>query len=83
MKICNAIKKLEKAGFSASASNTENRFSFTSPTGRDVVSFATNPGSDNILFVKVRGVSDRDDWQQDYSAGVYVDNISQAIRCAD
>lgn len=80
MKICNAIKKLEKAGFSASAANTENRFSFTSPTGRHVVSFATNPGSDSLLFVKTRGASDRDDWQQDYSAGVYVDTISMAIR---
>jgi hypothetical protein len=83
MKISNAIKKLEKAGFSASGANTGNRFSFTSRSGRDVVSFATNHGSDNLLFVKVRGANDHDDWQQDYSAGVYVDTISMAIRCAE
>ena len=83
MKISNAIKKLEKAGFSASSANTGNRFSFTSQTGRDVVSFATNYGSDHIIFVKIRGVNDRDDWQQDYSAGVYVDTISMAIRCSE
>ncbi len=83
MKICNAIKKLEKAGFTASAANTENRFSFTSPTGLHVVSFAANHRSDSILCVKVRGAHDHDDWQQDYSAGVYVDTLSMAIRCAN
>lgn len=82
MKVQNAIRKLERAGFTPRTNLADTRYSFDSPSGRDVVEFATNPGCEHVIIIRVRGVNDRDDHHQDYIAGVYADNMTQAIRLA-
>ena len=79
MKITNAIKKLEKAGFNVTAYGCQ----FAAQRGNDIIEFSKNGGgSDSVICIRVRSVNDQDDSYSDYSAGVFCDNISQAIRLA-
>ena len=80
MKITNAIKKLEKAGFEVI--NEGSRYS--ARRENDIVEFIQNGGdSDQAICIRIMSVNDQDDIMTDYSAGTYCDNLSQAIRLAN
>jgi hypothetical protein len=76
MQTTNAITKLTKAGFQVT--NTGNRYQ--AKANRQVISFVDQQGS--IICINVRGQNDQNDAMSDYSAGVFCDNITQAIRLA-
>jgi translation initiation factor IF-2 len=78
MQVKNAIKKLEKAGFSVS-SNGRN---VTAKKGTKVISVSANGGDmvDQVATVRVRSAMDMDCSQTDYFAGVYCDSVTQAIK---
>jgi hypothetical protein len=76
MQTTNAIKKLVKAGFDIK--QTGNRY--MAQAGRNIISFFEQSG--NIICINVRSSDDQNDAQSDYSAGVFCDNLSQAIRLA-
>lgn len=76
MQTTNAIKKLSKAGFSVAQSG--NRYS--AKIGCNVIEFHQQDGE--IICIRVRSANDHDDVMSDYSAGVFCDNLSQAIRLA-
>ena len=79
MKITNAIKKLEKAGFEVI--NEGSRYS--ARRENDIVEFIQNGGgSDQAICIRIMSADDQDDMMTDYSAGTYCDNLSQAIRLA-
>ena len=79
MKVQNAIKKLEKAGFNVTKDGTR----FSAQKNNDFVEFIQNGGgSETVICIRVRHVNDHDDSMSDYTAGVFCDNISQAIRLA-
>jgi sulfatase maturation enzyme AslB (radical SAM superfamily) len=79
MKVINAIKKLEKAGFEVI--NDASRYS--ARRGNDIIEFIKNGGdSDQAICIRIMSASDRDDLMTDYSAGTFCDNLSQAIRIA-
>ncbi len=85
MKISNAIKKLEKVGFKVT--NDEELRSQLFVARREnsthVVEFMKNGGnSDQVTCIRVKRVNDQDDIMTDYFAGVWCDNITQAIRVA-
>jgi len=80
MTLANAIKKLTKAGFEISEGYNRG---FKATFGRQVVEFFLNGGrEDEITCIRVRYENDNDDSITDYCAGVFADNISQAIRIA-
>jgi hypothetical protein len=76
METQNAIKKLAKAGFEVK--QTGNRY--FAQAGRNIISFFEQSGS--VICINVRSSNDQDDAQSDYSAGVFCDNLTQAIRLA-
>jgi hypothetical protein len=76
MQTTNAITKLTKAGFQVT--NTGNRYQ--AKANRQVISFVDQQGS--IICINVRGQDDHDDAMSDYSAGVFCDNLKQAITLA-
>ena len=80
MKVQNAVNKLTKLGMTV----TENQghFTATKTDMSDVIEFSRNGGSDNITCIRVRRSNEQDDFQTDYFAGVYADNMAQAIRLA-
>lgn len=80
MKLRNAIKKLEKFG------TIENNGSlYYARIENSVVEFMRNGREEdecNITCIRVRGIKDEDDTMTDYFAGVWCDNLTQAIRIA-
>jgi len=81
MTTTNAAKKLTKAGFTVS--EIRNGFyQAASNAASCVIEYFRNGGSDNITCICVRHPNDKHDSQSDYSAGVWADNISQAIKLA-
>jgi hypothetical protein len=76
MNAANAIKKLNKAGFEVSQSGNR----YNAKANGQVIRFIEQ--SDRIICINVRSENDHDDAMTDYSAGVYCDNITQAIRLA-
>jgi hypothetical protein len=76
MQAANAVKKLTKAGFTIAKNG--NRYNATA--NGQVIRFIEQ--SDRIICINVRSANDHDDAMTDYSAGVYCDNITQAIRLA-
>lgn len=76
MQAVNAVKKLNKAGFEVVQSG--NRYNAT--LNGQVIRFIEQ--SDRIICINVRSANDHDDAMSDYSAGVFCDNITQAIRLA-
>ena len=81
MTIANATKKLQKAGFKVS--RVRNIFQAAHESTKNVIEYFKNGGeSESIACIKVRHISDSDDSHSDYSAGVWADNITQAIRLA-
>ena len=80
MKITNAIKKLEKAGFKINKSGGL----YSAKRGSDIINFRKNGGdSDQVICIRVRSECDQDDQMTDYFAGVFCNNITQAIRLAN
>lgn len=74
MTIEKAVRKLEKAGFRIS---NNGRFYFAIKN-EEIIDFHDQDGK--VYGIRQRGINDHDDVQSDYFAGVYCDNISQAIR---
>jgi hypothetical protein len=82
MTTANAAKKLTKAGFNVS----EIRNGFyraSSDATKYVIEYFRNGGSDEITCINVRSLDDKHDSQSDYCAGVWANNITQAIAIAD
>ena len=80
MTIANAIKKLEKAGFTVNQHGNTRRASH--PLTKYVVEFLKNGSEDSVTCINVRTLDDKHDSQSDYCAGVWANNITQAIRLA-
>jgi len=79
MKVTNAIKKLEKAGFEV----IKDAARYSARRKNDIIEFIQNGGgSDQAICIRIMSANDRDDMMTDYSAGTYCDNLSQAIRLA-
>jgi hypothetical protein len=76
MQTTNAITKLTKAGFQVT--NTGNRYQ--AKANHHIIRFFDQQGS--IICINVRGQNDHDDAMSDYSAGVFCDNLKQAITLA-
>lgn len=76
MQVTNALKRLVKAGFAVT--QIGNRYGAQS--GRNVIEFHEQDGK--AICILVRSVRDLDDVQSDYSAGVFCDNLSQALQIA-
>ncbi len=77
MQVANAIKKLAKAGFEVN----QNGNCFSAQGLKRLIEFYEQEGI--VIGLRVRSVVDRDDWVGGYSAGVFCDNLSQAIRLAN
>ncbi len=76
MQATNAVNKLTKAGFAVTQSGNH----YSAQAGRNVIEFYQQDGE--IICIRVRSANDQDDVMSDYSAGVFCDNLSQAIRLA-
>lgn len=77
MTLQNAIKKLSKLG---EVKQDGRRFSFE--FGKEVIEFRANGDVEenpNITCIRVRNKNDKDDSMSDYSAGVWCDNLNQAL----
>jgi hypothetical protein len=80
MKTQNALTKLHRAGFRVTEkSNAPGRFVAIN-TSPYLIEFLSQRGE--ITLIRVRRGSDQDDVMRDYSAGMFVDNITQAIAIA-
>lgn len=79
MKVNNAIKKLDK--YTPVIVNDGSLFS--AAKNGQVIEFYRNGRSDDICCVRLRRTTDKDDIVTDYSAGVFCDNITQAIKVAN
>lgn len=85
MKVQNAIKKLEKAGFVITKgcyNGVVRSWSAKHQSSKYLIEFLRNGISENVICIKVRAENDISDIQSDYHAGIFVDNISRAIRLA-
>ena len=80
MTLVNAIKKIEKAGFKVEQVNSVYRASKS--TTNYVIEFFKNGCSGNITCINVRRLNDEHDSMTDYYAGVWANNITQAIKLA-
>ena len=80
MTITNATKKLEKAGFKVEQYGNTRRASH--PSTKYVVEFLKNGSEDCVVCINVRSIDDKHDSQSDYCAGVWANNIGQAIKLA-
>lgn len=79
MTVQNAIKKLANNGFEVTGTDMR----FAGRKGNRVVEFnRLGSDSDSIGCIKVRSVNDNDNAMIDYSAGVWCNNLSQAIKLA-
>jgi hypothetical protein len=74
MQTSNAIKKLEKSGFQITANGNR----YTAMNTNHVISFYSQSGSINCISVK--RANDNSDYMSDYHAGVFCDNLTQAIK---
>lgn len=80
MQVQNAIRRLERHGFTPRPGFNAPRYSYEKDG--EIIEFSTNPGSTHVHTIRVRRAEDHDDAMQDYCAGVFVDNLSQALRLA-
>ncbi len=78
MKISNAIKKLEKAGFKV----VQNRQEYIAKIDGNpyAVEFFKNGTQDDVTCIRVKHRKDKDDVTTDYCAGCFYDNITRAIK---
>ncbi len=92
MKLSNAIKKLEKAGFVVT-SNSPMRSIITGAmlppniyTGKRRgyrIELYRNGEGDALAVIRLASIGDRDEIESDYFAGSHMDSVTQAIRNAD
>ncbi len=75
MKLANAIKKLERAGFSKHSSSV-NYVEFV--LGKELVILCTY-GSENVQSIKCQTVGEVDHPESDSFAGFWMDNVTKAI----
>lgn len=75
MKLINAIKKLEKY-----TEVKKDGIFYQAVKGSEVIEFIDNGGMGEITCIKVRRINDHDDSMTDYSAGVFCDNLTQALK---
>ena len=85
MKVKNAIKKLQKLGYSVEANRSGHVYS--SEIGKYVLEFHKSSwcevdGEPEINIIGVRRDYDESDPMSDYCAFTFFDNLSQAIRFA-
>lgn len=76
MQLSNAIKKLNNANFVI----TQNGKRYSAKANSHIIDFIEQDG--RVLCVKVRAMNDTDDSSSDYNAGVWCDNLTQAIKLA-
>ena len=81
MTTANATKKLEKAGFTVTEIRSGYYHCFR-PNSKTVIEYFRNGSSDEITCINVRAIDDKHDSQSDYCAGVWANNITQAIKLA-
>ena len=74
----NAIKKLEKAGFTVEKIGHE--YVARSDKHPRLISFLINGSDDSITCIRTRMPWDKDEIESDYCGGTWCDNITQAIR---
>ena len=79
MQLTNAIKKLNKLGFKVI--NIGNRYKAKKTGLKYVIEFNTQ--DELIMCIRARRENDHDDSQSDYSAGMWCNNLAQAIRLAN
>ena len=83
MQLQNAIKKIEKAGYTAEHISGERNCLYQvkmTDQGR-VLEFYAGPEADSrVHCIGVRSANDMSDPMTDYCAFVFYDNITQAIR---
>jgi hypothetical protein len=77
----NAAKKLIKAGFTIN--DDEGSIRASKADCKYVIEYFRNGRSEEIVCINVRRPSDNHDSQSDYFAGIWADNITQAIRLAN
>jgi hypothetical protein len=77
----NAAKKLTKAGFTITEDNGS--FQASKAECKYVIEYHRNGCSEDIVCINVRRPNDKHDSMSDYFAGVWADNITQAIRLAN
>ena len=77
MTISNAIKKVEKNFAKVIKQDGGN---YTATKNNKEISFRKNGHSEDITCIRVRSIKDLDDILTDYCAGVFYDNISQALK---
>jgi hypothetical protein len=78
MQLVNAITKLNKLGFKVI--NSGNRYKAKKDGLKYVIEFITQ--DELIMCIRARRENDLDDSQSDYSAGMWCNNLAQAIRLA-
>lgn len=79
MKYENAIKKLTKAGFTTVKSTSSDRLFVSRKAGlKSRIEFRTG-GDGRVSSIRSIYAGDNDDIHTDYCAGVFCDNITQAI----
>jgi hypothetical protein len=80
MKTQNAIAKLHRAGFQITLEpDSASRFVATNASPH-LIEFLSQ--GNEVTLIRVRRKNDRDDSMTDYSAGVFVPNITRAIAIA-
>ncbi len=83
MKVQNAIKKLEKAGFKVKVGVLGFSYYASKENTPYVIEFRKNGGdSEEAICINTRRVNDNHNSMIDYFAGIWCDNISQAIHLA-
>lgn len=78
----NAIKKLEKAGYTVKlvSGNKNRQYTATKDNHRRFINFYDQEG--HVIIIDLRTKGHEDDSMTDYHAGTFCDNISQALRLA-
>lgn len=80
MYLHNALKKLEKYG---EIKQNGSRYSVTREGCEVEVLRNGGDDMDTVAVIRVRSINDHDDFMSDYSAGVFCDTLSQAIKLAN
>lgn len=78
MTVQNAINKVNKW-----AEVKHDGYSYVARKGNRIIEFTRNGHSDSVATIRIRSISDSDDSQSDYTAGVFCDSIAQALRLSN
>lgn len=81
MKTLNAIKRLNRRGFSVLQEPC--RITAEKDGYRRIIELHCNAGADFVGAIKVRSRNDRDDPLSDYIAGSYFPSLAKAIQFAE